>query len=159
MSKRFNQAGREFVADRFIELKTRSSSNAFTRIRTEIQQQTTQKDLEKLQQDLDKIASDGVVTVSEKEALRREWASLQQTYSSVNEQFSSDPELADNPSFKAMQTVYKELSELMTKILDDMSSDYVGEDAKELSDLFAAIYSYLTICQSILNSRDEFLRT
>ena len=159
MSKRHNQAGREFVADRFIELKSTASSNAYTRVRSQIEQQTANKDIAGLQDALEKITSDGVVTVSEKEALRREWASLQQTYASVNEQFSSDAELSDNPTFTAMNAVYKQLSDLMAKILDDMSSDYTGEDAKQLSDLFASVYNYLTLCQSILNSRDEFLRT
>lgn len=159
MSKRHNQAGREFVVDRIIELKSTASSNAYTRVRSQIEQQTANKDIAGLQDALDKITSDGVVTVSEKEALRREWASLQQTYASVNEQFSSDAELSDNPTFTAMKAVYKQLSDLMAKILDDMSSDYTGEDAKQLSDLFASVYNYLTLCQSILNSRDEFLRT
>ena len=159
MSKRHNHAGREYVADRFIELKGQSSSNAFSRVRQSIETQTAQKDLDKLKDELDKISSDGVVTVAEKEALKREWASLQQTYSSINEQFSSDPELSENPSYQAMQKVYKTLSDLMAKILNDMTTDYVGEDAKELSTLFSAVYNYLTICQSTLNSRNEFLRT
>ena len=159
MSKRHNHAGREYVADRFIELKGQSSSNAFSRVRQSIETQTVQKDLDKLKDELDKISSDGVVTVAEKEALKREWASLQQTYSSINEQFSSDPELSENPSYQAMQKVYKTLSDLMAKILNDMTTDYVGEDAKELSTLFSAVYNYLTICQSTLNSRNEFLRT
>lgn len=158
MSKRYNQAGREFVADRFIELNTRSKNNSYSRIVQAISQQTSEKDLEDLKNQIDSMTSDGVISVQEKEGLQREWASLQQTYSSINEQFSSNDELKDNPAYKALQGVYSTLSALMSKILDDMTTDYVGEDAKQLSSLFTSVYSYLTICQSVLNAIDEFTK-
>lgn len=159
MSKSHNNAGRTIVADRFIELLGSSSNNATTRIKQTINSQVIDKNIENLRNELDKIADDGTITVSEKPGLKREWSSLQSSYTSVAEQFTSNPELQDNAAFSVLRSKYNALSDLMNKILADMTTDYVGGDeVKKISDDFAGVYEQLTVCQTILNSISDFVK-
>lgn len=158
MSKRYNNAGRELVVDRLIELKRRSSSQVVSSIKQVISGQQVQKDLDALKDALSGIASDGVISAYEKPGLKREWASLQNSYISVAEQFTSDDELKDNPAFITLRNQYVSLSELMDKILADMDSDYTGDEVNGLSDAFVSLYQQLTVCQSVLNTISDFLR-
>lgn len=157
MSKRYNQGGREFIVDQIIERKPRASDNAYTRISSLITSQTAKHDLDNLKSEIDRITSDGIIASYEKQGLQREWASLQSAYTSIAEQFTSDSELSSNPAFVSLRQHYLALADLMADILEDMSSDYVG-DVSILSDSFTQIYQELTICETILNSINDFIK-
>lgn len=158
MSKQYNNAGREIVVDRVIELKRKSSSNAFTRIQSTITGQQNQVDLDALKDALEGITSDGIISSYEKQGLRREWASLQSSYVSIAEQFTSNPDLSNNASFLQMRLLYTQLKEIMDKVFADMSTDYVGDDVKDITDGFYEIYQLLSVCQTILNGLNDFSR-
>ena len=158
MSKRYNNAGRELVVDRLIELKRRGSSQIVSSIKQSISGQTLQKDLDALKDALSGITSDGTISANEKPGLKREWASLQNSYVTIAEQFTSNPDLEDNAAFIALRQQYVTLSELMDKILADMTTDYTGEEVKQLSDMFVNLYQQLTVCQSVLNGINDFQR-
>ena len=157
MSNRYNNAGRELVVDRVIELKRRGSVTVST-ISQAISSQTQMKDLQALKDAIAGITSDGIITSYEKQGLRREWASLQNSYTTIAEQFTSDESLKDNPSFVSLRQAYLKLSAIMDKVFADMSTDYVGDDVKEISDDFYSIYELLTVCQTILNGINDFAR-
>lgn len=157
MSNRYNNAGRELVVDRVIELKRRGSATVST-ISQAISSQTQMKDLQALKDAIAGITSDGIITSYEKQGLRREWASLQNSYTTIAEQFTSDESLKDNPSFVSLRQAYLKLSAIMDKVFADMSTDYVGDDVKEISDDFYSIYELLTVCQTILNGINDFAR-
>ena len=154
-----NQSGRTFVVDKIIERKGSLNASAFSRIKTTIEAQTTRKDLDALKEGLEGITSDGVITASEKLGLKREWASLENSYRAINEQFSGNDELKDNPAYTALVSYYNQLKAIMDKILADMSSDYTGDDAKKITDLFIDVYNQIAICQSVLNAINEFVKT
>ena len=158
MSKRYNNAGRELVVDRLIELKRRGTSDTVSRIQSSISGQQIQKDLDALKDALNGITSDGTISASEKPGLKREWASLQNSYVSIAEQFTSNPDLENNPAFIALRQQYVTLAELMDKILADMTTDYTGEEVKQLSDMFVNLYQQLTVCQTVLNGINDFQR-
>ena len=158
MSKLYNNAGRSLVVDRVIELKRRRSSTAVSYIQNAISGQQTQKDLDALKDALKGITDDGSISASEKPGLKREWASLQNSYISIAEQFTSNPDLENNPAFIALRQQYVTLSELMDKILADMTTDYTGEEVRQLSDMFVNLYQQLTVCQTVLNGISDFQR-
>ena len=155
---RVNQSGRELIIDRVIIRKQGSSDNAYNRIMQSIGTQTAQKDLDELKNAIEDITSDGVITAYEKQGLQREWASLQSAYTSVSEQFEADDTLSGNAAYSTLKTYYNRLSAIMGKVFADMSSDYIGDDIKEISSDFEKVYEQITICQSLLNGINDFQR-
>ena len=154
---RRNLAGNEIIIDRVIERKRRSSFNSASVVGL-IGSQTSMKDLEGLRDQIENIISDGVITSYEKQGLQREWASLQNAYTSIAEQFAEDEELATSAAYITLRQKYLDLKAIMDKVFQDMTTDYVGDDIKEISSDFSAVYEQLSVCQSILNSMNSFLR-
>ena len=149
MSNRYNQAGREFVADRFIELKSTSINRktaVMSAIESQLSQQQIQKDLDELKDALDGITSDGVITSSEKQGLKREWSALQSSYYSVAERFQASDELEQDASYLKLRSLYDALSAVMDDIFKDMSTDYiVPDDLADISDSRNPLLKHLGI--------------
>lgn len=162
MAYRYNQAGREIVADRFIELRPRNKRlpSAVSNISSQLQQQQISKDLDALKDQLNDITSDGVITSYEKQGLQREWSALQSAYTNVAERFQASDDLKQNASYIALRNMYDKLAELMSDIFADMSTDYIlPSDIESISKSFSDIYQQLNVCQTVLNGITDFERT
>ena len=154
---RRNLAGNEYIVDRIIERKNRSSFNASSLIGM-VGQQTSMKDFEALRESIDNITSDGVITAYEKQGLQREWASLVNAYTTVAEQFAENEELSDSAAYVLLRRYYTELKAIMDRVFQDMSTDYAGDDIKKISDDFSKVYEQISVCQSIINGINDFLK-
>lgn len=155
MIKGINNAN-EFLTVAGIEILD-DDTNSVDEVKSMIDGYLQNKEFEDIKNRLDNITSDGVITVSEKTLLKIEWGNIKTAYDKVYSLFSSNAELNENFYFTELVKKFNVLSTLITKVLEDMNSDYIGDDAKQIDEMFYDCWFYINGCSEIYDKSNKDL--